>query len=467
MRFIRALFVPIDIAALVVFRVAFGAIMLWEVFRYAGYGWIRYKYIDPVYHFAYPGFEWVQRLPGDGMYLHFAVLGVLAVCIMVGLFYRAATVLFFVAFTWLFLLDQAYYLNHFYLICLLAFILIFIPAHRAFSLDVVRRGVQASSTVPGWALWLLRGQIAVPYFFGGIAKLNGDWLRGEPMRMWLAERTAFPLIGRWFTEEWMVFAFSYGGLLLDLFIVPLLLWRRTRIPALMIGAVFHLMNNALFSIGIFPWMMIAANTVFLPPDWPRRVWRELNISRSVEQSEFTVSPPLKQGAILKFDASNLSIARRFSAGSGEITLRQLAILSALAIFALYNIALPLRHFFIPGDVNWTEEGHQFSWHMKLRDKRAEAQFTVLDPATAETWSVDPHDYLTWDQVDEMLTRPEMIRRFCQHVASVFRVEQGIEVEVRAWVMVSLNGRPSQLMLDPDANLAAHEYPPDWIMTLVE
>ena len=31
--------------------------------------------------------------------------------------------------------------------------------------------------------------------------------------------------GRFFTEEWMVYVFAYGGLLLDLLIVPLLLWK--------------------------------------------------------------------------------------------------------------------------------------------------------------------------------------------------------------------------------------------------
>ena len=35
------LFAPVDIAALVVFRVLFGGIMVWEVYRYADKGWIK------------------------------------------------------------------------------------------------------------------------------------------------------------------------------------------------------------------------------------------------------------------------------------------------------------------------------------------------------------------------------------------------------------------------------------------
>ncbi|HCQ00914.1 MAG TPA: vitamin K-dependent gamma-carboxylase, partial [Candidatus Latescibacteria bacterium] len=60
-----------------------------------------------------------------------------------------------------------------------------------------------------WALWVLRLQPGIAYFYGGIAKINGDWLRGEPMRLWLSARTDFPMIRALFTEEWVVYTFSY------------------------------------------------------------------------------------------------------------------------------------------------------------------------------------------------------------------------------------------------------------------
>ncbi|MBC8099604.1 MAG: HTTM domain-containing protein, partial [Armatimonadetes bacterium] len=322
-----------------------------------------------------------------------------------------------------------------YLVCLLSFVMIFVPAQRAWSLDVLWGPSRPTPTIPAWALWLLRGQIAVPYFFGGIAKLNGDWLRGEPMRMWLAARTDFPVIGMWFTEEWMVYLFSYGGLLFDLLIVPLLLWRRTRWAALGVAIGFHLTNYGLFQIGIFPWMMIVASTLFLPPDWARRVLRRPSLP--------VMSAPM------------------------PITRRQIAVASALTLFALYNIAMPLRHFLIPGDVNWTEEGHLFAWHMKLRDKDAEAQFYVTDPLTSQSWYVDPYDYLSYNQVDEMLSRPELIRAFCQYIAARLVTETRPSVEVRVWSMVSLNGRPPQAMINPYVDLAAQPVAAGWIMPLTE
>ncbi|HEX2097994.1 MAG TPA: HTTM domain-containing protein, partial [Rubrobacteraceae bacterium] len=268
--FLGRLFAPVDIASLVFFRIAFGVLMIWEVWRYYSYGWIQRDYIDPAYHFSYYGFGWVQPWPGIGMYVHFFVLGVLAFCIAFGLWYRVSMVFFFLGFAYVFLIDQAYYLNHFYLIILFSFLMIFVPAHRSLSEDARARPEIRSETAPAWALWVLMAQMAIVYFYAGLAKLNGDWLQGEPMRSRLASSTDLPLIGPLFTEEWMVYLFSYGGLLLDLLVVPFLLWRRTRLIAFMFALGFHLMNSQLFGIGVFPWLAIAATTLFFPPSWPRR-----------------------------------------------------------------------------------------------------------------------------------------------------------------------------------------------------
>ncbi len=217
--FLRRLFTPVDIASLVFFRVAFGALMLWEVLRYFEYGWIGNYWITPVFHFTYFGFEWVQPWPGNGMYLHFIALGVLAGCIMLGLFYRVAATLFFLGFTYIFLLDQAQYLNHFYLICLVSLVMIFVPAHRSFSLDAWRRPEIRSGATPAWAVLILAAQMGIVYFYGGLAKLNADWLRGEPMGSWLAPGAEWPIIGPLFTQWWSGHFFSYGGLFFDLLIV--------------------------------------------------------------------------------------------------------------------------------------------------------------------------------------------------------------------------------------------------------
>ena len=57
-----ALFNPVDISFLVFFRILFGGIMLWEVYRYFTYGWIRRYYVEPALTFTYYGFSWVKPI---------------------------------------------------------------------------------------------------------------------------------------------------------------------------------------------------------------------------------------------------------------------------------------------------------------------------------------------------------------------------------------------------------------------
>ena len=437
-RWSARLFDPLDIASLVVFRVAFGGLMLWKALRLITSGAVESDYIEPPFHFKYYGFAWVEPLPGAWMYAPVIALALLAVGVIVGYRYRLCASLLFVGITYLFLIEQANYLNHMYLVSVLAFMMIFVPAHRARSLDARRVPGLRAETAPAWALGSMRLQIAIVYIYAGIAKLNPDWLQGEPVRMWLAERADFPLIGPLLTEEWCVYVFAYGGLLFDLLVVPLMLWSRTRWIAFAFALGFHLTNAWLFTIGVFPWLGIAATALFFPADWPRRA--------------ILLVPPRAGAASAPPDPS--SPGRR----------RLICIL--LSIWFLAHILVPLRHHLYPGWVHWTEEGHRFSWRMKLRDKGAVARFRVIDTRRGETIYVDPEELLPAWQVSEMSGRPDMLQQFARYLAK----RAGAPVEVRADVHVSLNGRVLRRLVDPAVDLAAAPrtlMPADWILPLNE
>lgn len=448
--FTDRMFAPVDIASLVFFRIAFGGLMAWEVVRYLSFGWVRRYYMEPTFNFTYYGFDWVQPWPGDLMIAHFVVLGALSVLIILGLWYRVATTLFFLGFTYVFLLDQARYLNHFYLIILISFLMIFVPAHRAFSVDARRRPDIRSSTTPAWGLWILRLQVGIVYFFSGVAKLNADWLQGEPLRGWLAARTDFPIIGGLFDEVWLVYLFAYASLLLDLFAFPLLLWRRTRLLTFGALVVFHLMNAGLFSIGIFPWLAIAATTLFFEPGWPRRLLDKRRDRRAMS-------------------ARGRPQARARAVTDRKAPATRRATLVLLGVYVTIQVLVPLRHFVYPGEVSWTEEGHRFSWHMMLRHKDGQARFFVTAPDSDQTFEVDPTLYLAdWQYDPPLVDRPYLILQFAHHLADLFSPPEGPRVEVRAHVMVSLNSRPHQALIDPRVDLARIEPslpPADWIVPL--
>ena len=90
------------------------------------------------------------------------------------------------------------------------------------------------------------------------------------MRTWLSRRIDYPLIGFLFGEEAVVMAMTYGGMLFDLLIMPLLMWRPTRIAGFAGVLFFNFTNAITFNIGIFPWLSTALSTVFFDPGWPRR-----------------------------------------------------------------------------------------------------------------------------------------------------------------------------------------------------
>ena len=165
------------------------------------------------------------------MHVHFALLGLASLGVALGYRYRLSITAFFLLFTYVELIDQTTYLNHYYLVSLISFTMIFLPLGRATSLDSSDTPVAGTCpTVPRAALWMLRAQIGLVYVFAGVAKLNPDWLfHAEPLRIWLYNSTDTPLMGPLLREAWVPYVMSWAGACFDLTIVGWLLWRRTRL----------------------------------------------------------------------------------------------------------------------------------------------------------------------------------------------------------------------------------------------
>ena len=425
---------PIPATSLAVIRIGFGLMMLAGIIRFAANGWIDAQYLSTSYQFSYWGFAWVRVPPAPILYSLYALVGVAALGIALGLAYRLATWTFFIGFSYLELMDKTYYLNHYYFVSLFAFLLLFVPAHASFSLDVRLGFTKRLEHVPYWTLGLLRLQIGLLYFFAGIAKLHPEWLlEAKPLIFWLPAQSDFPLLGPLFNYTWVAYLFCWFGCLYDLTIPFLLSWNKTRVLAYASVVVFHSLTAVLFQIGLFPFVMIIATLAFFPAN-TQALWIERI------RSHFSQS-----------------VGKRQVQGTNSYTPHQPAtyIRLVLLVFFAWQLLMPFRYLAYPGPLFWTEQGYRFSWRVMLMEKTGYVTFRVIDVDGKSTF-VSPNEHLSIAQEKQMATQPDMIVQFAHYLEKVYLKMGWQDPAVYADSFVALNGRLSQRFIDPTVDLTQQQ-----------
>lgn len=435
---------PQDAAGLAAFRALFGALLAIASVRFLLKGWVAELYLQPTYHFTYWGFDWVKPWPAPFMYAWYAAMIVTAAGIALGRHTRSCALLFAGLFTYAELIDKTTYLNHYYLISLLALLLAIVPAGATWSLDAKRR--RHDSNVPRWCYTLLRVQVGIVYFYAGFAKLHPDWLlRGEPLHTWLSGYGELPLVGALLASRGLAVFMSWCGAVYDLFVFAALSWRRTRGVAFCLVVAFHGLIWLLFPVGVFSWVMIVAATVFFDPSWPRSLLARASVRW----------PALER------------VPQYATAGTASETtrLRTPAAL-VLALYVAVQALLPLRFLFYPGDTNWTEEGFRFAWRVMLIEKTGTVEYHVV--TDRGRFTVHPSRELTPLQYRMMSTQPDMIHDYARALRRRYEVLGHHNVAVYARAYAALNGRPSQLLVDPKRDLGSAPRSlaaSDWIVPL--
>lgn len=427
------------IAPLVSFRIIFGLMMLVSTIRFIAKGWVTELYVRPGFYFTYLGFDWVKPLGEIGMYLVFILMIFTSLGILLGAWYRISTAFFFVAFTYVELIDKTNYLNHYYFVSLVAFLMIWMPANRYFSIDVKRNPSLHTEMISAGFINILKFQLGLVYFFAGLAKINADWLlKAQPLSLWLSAAVYKPIIGFLFRYKLTAILFSWFGMIYDITIPFFLSYKRTRIMAYLAVIFFHLMTWYLFPIGMFPFIMIASTLIFFSDAWHRKVIGRLE--------------RLFQHKINK---------RRDS-----VTKISYSIKYTFIIFALFQLILPFRHAIYPGDVFWTEQGYRFSWRVMLMEKAGYVTFRVKEKNKEKAVLVYPYEYLTPQQEKMMATQPDMILQFAHYLKKEFEKKGFDHPEVTVESYVTLNGRPSRPFIHPEINLAVQKRnlkPKSWIL----
>lgn len=428
-----------DAASLAFYRLAFGIMMFMGMVRFAANGWIDKFYIKPVFHFTYFGFSWVKPF-GIYTYLIFIICAVSALMVAFGYRYRLGIVLFFLSFTYIELMDKTTYLNHYYFISLVSFVLMFLPANVAFSADAKRNPQLARYTVPRYTVDILKLLLGIVYFYAGIAKLNSDWLlNAMPLKIWLPANADLPIIGLFMGKIWAAYAFSWIGAVYDLSIPFLLLNKRTRWFAFIMVVVFHVLTRILFPIGIFPYVMIVSTLIFFSGGFHRKVL--MFITSKVKSLRSEVGSPMT--------------GHTSQTNNQQLTTNNL-IPIFLGVIVIIQLLFPFRYLCYPGELFWTEEGFRFSWRVMLMEKAGYAEFTVNDPKTGKFVVVDNTKFLTRFQEKQMSFQPDFILEYAHFLHDHYQKEGMADPEVRVSSFVGLNGRLSRPYIDPNVNLAKQD-----------
>jgi len=409
---------PISNAFLTVFRVFFG---IWMVIRCVWY--IVSQDVRYVEHtqilFSYRGWEWVPHAPAGWFIVLMWISMFSAVGIALGIFTRFSSFVFLMTFGYFFIVDAAAWGNMDYLFSLLAFILLLVPSGARGSWDAWHKGRHLDS-VPAWTLYLLRFQIGAVYFYAGLIKCTPDWLlRASPIDIFLSTENKIAVLQPLFETPLVVHAFAYGGCFFDLFIVPLLLWPRSRRWAMALVVFFHTFNMVVLGLGnVTVFMLLATLLVFSEPDLFEAVVSRLE--HFLKTAVGIIPGPSWMGFIA-------------------------------AAFVVAQALIPLRHLAYPGDARWNGDGQNFSWWMRSIHMKVDSKFYA--EYDGKRVRLNPLETIAKEQ-SAMGKDPDMMAQYARFVASRLRAEGHQDVKVMVESMASLNGRPTQRFVRENVDLAA-------------
>lgn len=428
------LYKQIDNTGLVLWRIAFGALITIEAFGAIATGWVRRVMVEPEFTFNFIGFEFLQPLPGNGMYFYFVLMGIFGLLVTLGYKYRAAMIGYAIMWTCVYLMQKTSYNNHYYLLMLLCWLMVFLPANARLSLDAKLKPKKRSIAVSRWVYAVVIFQIWIVYTYASIAKLYPAWLDGSVAALFMKGKSDYWLIGGFLQLPWVHFSIAYVGILFDLLIVPLMLWRKTRVVAFCVSIFFHLFNSVVFQIGIFPYMSIAFALFFF--------------SSEILQKRFFRKPELYLGNEVVRPSYHRILVTLFS------------------IYFIIQIGLPLRHWFYQDAVLWNEEGHRLSWRMMLRSRSGQLIFWTVDKKTGKRNNFPYRNYLSKKQYRGVRAKPDLIWQMAQRIKDI-EAKNGRDVQVFASCSIKINGGVYHPFIDPDVDLSAvpwnHFKHHDWIL----
>lgn len=443
------MFLEVNGSTLGVFRLLFGLLLMDDFHHLHEY--FRLSLVETKFLIPYEGFEWLGLLPRELISPFFYFMMVASLMFALGIYRKFNNLLLLLGFGYIFLVDVGHYNNHYYFYVLVLFLMLFVNT----SWGGIQHGVKPLK-VPYYQLVILQLQVFIVYFFGGLAKFEPDWLNGVPMIFWTWSMSEnFPLfLQEIYRMPETAIVLSYIGLLFDLLVGFALFTRRFKRPALIFILLFHLQNSIYFTIGTFPYMMIAGTILFAHPDYGERIYAAFRDGWYFSLKQFLKNKPLRAAWNWFRTKSPKMIGNE---GSTFFPKPRKFVTWTLGVYFVLQVLLPFRMFLFEGKASWTGEGHLFAWRMMLVDTVEGVRYWIEDEETGERYPVAIDEYISFRQFYKMSRTPRnflSLAHFIRDEAKANGVENPI---IRMEVYKSVNERPPLLLNDTTLNYATVEY----------
>ena len=268
--------------------------------------------------------------------------------------------------------------------------------------------------------------VFIVYFYGGLAKLNWDWLNGYPLKYWLTGREDLgPFIQSILEKDFTIYFFSYYGLFFDLVVGFFLFHKKFKYLALVLMIPFHIFNHFLWPIGVFPWLSIFMSILFFEKEITQLI-------KVKEIGEFELSDRLKKVVVIVF-----------------------------VCFFSFQFLFPFRQYLYSGKTNWHGYGELFSWRMMLTDKQGAVRLRVCDQNNQPLGELSLESYINERQLFKLVYLPKNFVPFCQFIESEIKSDErnsGLgDIKIYVDAFKTINNRPFQRVIDPNVDLTAVEY----------
>ena len=217
----------------------------------------------------------------------------------------------------------------------------------------------------------------------------------------------------------------YGGTVFDLLIPFALFFRKTRFIAIVLVILFNVSNHFLFNdIASFPLLVIASMFLFMVDG---------NMPQAI--NKFFAAP--KKQESLKTNP---------------------AIKNALLVFFAFQFIYPLRHYLIPGHVDWTGQGHYFAWRMKSYHKDVKVDLYAFDNSSKKRAYPINHGIDNY-RLQRIAAMPHMLPRLAENIRKKIEKQDGINHNLGIAVdyKVAFNQRSEKLALNPNFDVSRAEF----------